>query len=71
MSGVDIGSPTAVEMGRRSGVTRRRREAAIKRIVAESRARQGLPPTVKDVAVLERLADLLAQHEEVGPDAAA
>jgi hypothetical protein len=34
----------------------------IKRLVAESRAAQGLPPTVKDPVVIDRLATLLREE---------
>jgi hypothetical protein len=49
----------AVELGRASGESRRRRSKAIKRLVAETRRQQGLPPTVEDNAVLEQLAAIL------------
>ena len=39
--------------------SRRRRGDAARRIVAASRAAHGLPPTVTDVEVLKRVADLL------------
>jgi hypothetical protein len=52
-------SDTASALGHRSGEVRRLRAAAVKRIVTATREAQGLPPTVSDVEVLDRVAALL------------
>jgi hypothetical protein len=56
------------EMGRAAVEARRQRKAAVTRVVEASRAAQGLPPTVTDIEVLERIAALF---ENGGGDAAA
>jgi hypothetical protein len=71
--GAEVATTTVIserraEAGRRSGESRRQRSQAIARIVAATRAAQGLPPHVEDNAVLE----LVAAHlEQAVPDEAA
>jgi hypothetical protein len=55
-------------LGRASGEARRQRRDVVRRIVTQTRRQQGLPPTVTDLEVLERVAALL---ENGGNDAAA
>jgi hypothetical protein len=47
------------ELGTRGAESRRATKAAVQRIVETTRAAQGLPPTVTDVEVLERVAALI------------
>ncbi len=47
------------ELGTRGAASRRARKAAVTRLVEASRKAQGLPPTVGDVEVLERVAALI------------
>jgi hypothetical protein len=42
-------------------------ESAAQAIVARTRATQGLPPTVEDIAALNAVATVLAQNEGEGP----
>lgn len=62
-------SHVAVELGRASGAARRRRSEAVRRLVYVTREAQGLPPTVTDIEVLERVAELIAGGPQ--PDKAA
>jgi hypothetical protein len=62
------GTEAARELGRRSAAVRRKKTEAVRRLVEASRAAQGLPPTVTDIEVLERVAALLENGG--GPDAA-
>lgn len=65
---------TGPELGHASGIARRRRADAVRRIVTATRAAQGLPSTITDVEVLERVADLFAAGgaaELATPDTAA
>jgi hypothetical protein len=62
-------APTPAELGRKSGAARRRQREAVRRLVAASRAAQGLPPTVTDVEVLERVADVLEAGARTSADA--
>jgi hypothetical protein len=47
------------ELGQRAVEARRERKAVIGRIVKATRAAQGLPPTVTDAEVLDRVAELI------------
>jgi hypothetical protein len=47
------------ELGQRAGEFHRRRKAAVKRIVTETRRAQGLPESVHDIEVIERVAAFL------------
>jgi hypothetical protein len=60
------GTEAARELGRRSAEARRQKHEAVTRVVEASRKAQGLPPTVTDTEVLERVAALL---ENGGSDA--
>jgi hypothetical protein len=51
------------ELGQRAVEARRARKAAVERLVRETRKAQGLPPTIEDTVVLERLADLMGGGE--------
>ena len=53
------GTAAARELGRRSGAARRRKNDAVRHLVAKTRAAQGLPPTITDVEVLDRIAALI------------
>jgi hypothetical protein len=47
------------ELGTRAVEARRARKAAVERLVETTRAAQGLPDTVSDIEVLERVAGLI------------
>jgi hypothetical protein len=47
------------ELGQRAVEARRARKAAISRLVEATRRAQDLPPTIKDVEVLDRVAALI------------
>jgi hypothetical protein len=52
------------EMGHNGAASRRARKAAVERIVRETRKAQGLPRTVTDLEVLERVAALIGGTDE-------
>jgi hypothetical protein len=52
------------ELGRRGAESRRERKAAVERIVETTRAAQGLPPTITDIEVLERVAALINEGDD-------
>lgn len=60
ISSTSITAETASALGKASGAARRRRSDAVRRLVAEARAAQGLPPTIDDADVLGLVADQLA-----------
>jgi hypothetical protein len=51
------------ELGQRAVESRRATKAAVRRIVETTRAAQGLPPTVTDLEVLERVAALIDAND--------
>lgn len=63
MPAMSLARTAGAALGKRSAEVRRERAAIVKRLVAETRRRQGLPSTITDNAVLERLAEAIERGE--------